>query len=1201
MKLFHALIFEAIFALIFSKGFAQPFQNDWQQSYQKARVFIENKGQFDAYQTLETGPIAYAIDFGSTRIFFGTKGIRYYFLEARQTAKETRDSLRALYATQVPIYKEKEQIVGKFAFKTDAFSIQFTGQNEGVVLMGKEIQAAYYSYPEASACRAYQRLVYQNIYPFIDLEYTVHPLDGLKYAFIVHPGANPAQIQLKYDRPVSMDLHKDILIPTAFGPVRDHAPFSFQGDTSRVVASCFTLNGPTVGFQIGAYDHSQTLVIDPWTQSPNFATNWDVVWECERDGAGNAYALGGIMPMQILKYSATGTLLWTYSTPYDTSNVWLGTFAVDNAGNSYVTAGSVAQIQKISPAGALLVNNPSPGGILSSAEFWTIAFNCDETGLVIGGTGGALFQLDAVVYNVNTTTLNISNQQFISNGPTTSIPPNLEEVRAITSAPNGKYYFMTHDTIGYLSDNFGGCPTGSSSFYKGPHGAGWGYKCENFRYDNAGINALATTANHLYMHRGNEIQKRSLQDGSLIQSNAIPGGQFASVFLGGNQTGCAGIAIDACGNIYVGSTTGVVKYDELLIQQAFFPTSFAVYDIEINTNGELLVSGGTGTSTASTRTGAIRSVAVGACAPIALTCCDASICQPQNLCQSDAPIQLVASTSGGSWSGPGVSAQGLFDPSVAGAGLQTIVYTLPCGADSIQITVSPCTGLQVCLDANGQMIVSGGVAPYTWAYYSPASSTPITNQTECQNCGYTWFFGQCLNGFIPVTSCSTPAGYINFATGTTAPPPAAQNQLQVTDNAGTVYQFLLSQLAPCAPNPCAGFSASVQTQSNPSCAGASDGSLIISVSNGTAPFVYNWSPIVSSSNSLSNLSSGTYTCSITDVNNCAAVLSTTLTDPTPLQLNSTTQPTPCGLSEGSMSVQVSGATAPYNYSWSPITNSSNTAVNLPSGIYMVTVTDANGCSSSIADTVSISNGPVLTETITASSCMSNTGAIEVVITGGTPGYTISWNPSSGSLATLYNLAPNDTLTIFVTDANDCGATETYVIPSLNDLELTSWASNTSILEGQTVVLNASGALSYFWEPSTELSCPTCASTNASPTITTQYIVTGTANNGCTDQDTLLITVTQLCGTVFIPTILAPAAAELADQTICIYGNCIAECNLVIYNRWGEVVFETSNQATCWDGTFKGRELHSDVYAYKLQVKLQDGTFVDQAGSIQLIR
>lgn len=1201
MKQLHIFFLFAFITVCTINSRAQSSPSNWQQPYQKARVFIENKGQFSAYQTPETGPIAYAIDFGSTRIFFGTKGIRYYFLEAHQTAKETRDSLRAIYASQVPVYKEKEQVVGKFAFKSDAFTLQFMGQNEQVSLNAEAPQSAYFSYPEASNCVAYKRLVYQNIYPFIDLEYTVHPLDGLKYAFIVRPGANPAQIQFKYDRPVSLDLHQDILIPTAFGPVRDHAPFSFQGDTSRVVASSFKLNGQTVGFLVGDYNPAQTLVIDPWTQSPNFATNWDVVWECERDGAGNAYALGGIMPMQILKYNPSGTLLWTYSTPYDTSNVWLGTFAVDNAGNAYVTAGSVAQIQKISPAGALLVNNPSPGGILSSAEFWTIAFNCDETGLVIGGTGGALLQLDAVVYNVNTTTLNISNQQFISNGPTTSIPPNLEEVRAITAAPNGKYYFMTHDTIGYLSDNFGGCPTGTSSFYKGPHGAGWGYKCENFRYDNAGINALATTTNHLYMHRGNEIQKRSLQDGSLIQSNSIPGGQFASVFLGGNQTGCAGLAIDACGNIYVGSTTGVVKYDQLLIQQAFYPTSFAVYDIEINTNGELLVSGGTGTSTASTRTGAIRSMAVGACAPIALTCCDASICQPQNVCQTDAPIQLVAGTSGGTWSGPGVSAQGLFDPLVAGAGVQTIVYTLPCGNDSVQITVSPCTGLQVCLDANGQMSVTGGVSPYTWAYFTPAVNTPITNQTECQNCGYTWFFGQCLNGFTPVTSCSTPAGYVSFATGSTAPPPAAQNQLQVTDNTGTVYQFLLSQLAPCVANPCAGFSASIQTQNNPSCSGAADGSLTLSLSNGTAPFTYNWSPVVSTTNSLSNLSSGTYTCAITDVNNCTASVSATLSDPAPLQLSSSTQPTPCGLSEGSMTVQVTGATAPYTYSWSPITNTTGTALNLPSGIYMVTVTDANGCWSSITDTVSISNGPVLTETITASSCMSNNGAISVVVSGGTPPYTLIWNPNLGSGPSLSNLVANQTLSLSVMDANDCGAFETYLIPNLNDLELTSWASSTSILEGQTVVLSASGAISYSWEPSQELTCPTCASTNASPIITTQYIVTGTATNGCTDQDTLLITVTQLCGSVFVPTILAPAATELADQTICVYGNCIAECNLVIYNRWGEVVFETADQANCWDGTFKGKELHSDVYAYKLQVKLQDGTFVDQAGSIQLIR
>ncbi|MFN5679389.1 MAG: gliding motility-associated C-terminal domain-containing protein [Flavobacteriia bacterium] len=1178
---------------------AQLTSAGWEQSYQKARVFIENKGQFAASDPT-IGPVAYAIDFGSTRILFGSKGIQYTFLEAQMVPKAARDSLRERFALQIPQYKEQERVVGKFKFKSDAFQMHWVNSLETVQLVAEEKVSSYFSYPEAAHCQGFERLVYKNIYPNIDLEYTVHPQDGLKYAFVVHPGADPSQIAMVYDRAVRLvDGHLEI--PTAFGPVIDHAPYSFQGTYDQQIQSAFIVSDQQIRFQIGAYNCQETLVIDPWTQSPNFATNWDVIWECDRDGAGNAYALGGIMPMQILKYSPTGNLLWTYSTPYDTSNVWLGTFAVDNAGNSYVTAGSVAQIQKISPAGALLVNNPSPGGILSSAEFWTISFNCNQSKLVIGGTGGALLQLDAVVYEVNTSNLNISNQQTIATGPATTIPPNIEEVRAITAAPNGRYYFMTMDTIGYLSDNFGSCPTGTSNFYKGPHNAAWGYKLENYRYDNSGICALASDPYHVFMHRGNEIQKRSLQNGSIISTNSIPGGQYSSVFLGGQTTGNSGIAVDDCGNIYVGSTTGVYKFSNGLIQEAFYPTNFAVYDIQINTNGELLACGGTGTSSSTTRSGTIRSLAIGACAPQALTCCDAAICQPQNVCETDAPFQLVVGTVGGTWNGLGVNAQGMFDPSVAGAGVQTVYYTLPCGTDSVQITVSPCTALQVCLESNGQMTVSGGVGPYTWAYYTPASTTPITNQTECQNCGYTWFFGQCINGFTPVTSCSSPAAYVNFATGISVATPSAQTQFQVTDNAGTVYQFTLSQLAPCAANPCAGFSANVLSQTNPTCFGAANGSVSIALANGTAPFTYNWSPVTSTTNSLNNLSAGSYTCTITDANNCSAVFSTTLTDPTQLTISSVTTPTPCGLQEGSMSIQVSGGTAPYTYAWTPAASNTNALSNLGSGIYTVVVTDANACQATISDTVQISNGPQLNESISASSCMSNTGSISVAIVGGTPPYTISWVPNLGNTPTLSGLGPNDTLTIFVSDANDCGASETYVITALNDFELNSWASSTSILEGESVVLNASGALNYSWTPSQDLSCPSCPSTNATPDITTQYIVTGTLDNGCTDQDTLLITVTQVCGAVYVPTICSPAAQDTEDQRICVYGNCIAECLFVIYNRWGEVVFETTDQQQCWDGTYRGQALPGDVFAYKLQVRLQDGTSLVKSGNINLLR
>ncbi len=1263
-----------------------PSDTGWTREFQKARVFIENKGQFDEFSTNETGKILYGVDFGSTRIFFGKTGINYSFLEAVKIPKAERDALRASLAQVPQQYKEQERIVGKFKFKSDEVAMSYVRANGKVKLYGLKptaddhnysVQRVDGSYEGISHAKAYEELIYENIYPLIDLKFTVHPEIGLKYVFIVHPGGNPADIEMEYDRNVQL-IQGEIHIPTSFGDIIDHAPFSFQGTKESELNSSFRVNQRTIKFDVASYQKNADLFIDPWIQTPVFATNWDVVWECDRDGAGNVYALGGIMPMQILKYNATGTLQWTYNTPYDTSNVWLGTFAVDNVGNSYVTAGSVAQIQKISPSGTLLLNNASPGGILSSAEFWTIAFNCDETSLVIGGTGGALLQLDAVIYNVNTSTLNITNQQFISNGPTTSIPPNVEEVRSITSAKNGKYYFMTQDTLGYVNDNFTLCPNGTSSFFKMNHGAGWGYKLENYRYDNAGICALAADQYHLFINRGNKIEKRSLQNCAFIQDNTIPGGQYNSVFLGGYTVGNSGIAIDQCGNIYVGSTTGVVKYDQLLIQQAFYPTTFAVYDIEINTNGEVIAVGGTGTSTSSTRSGAVRSIAVGACQPISTTCCDATICQPTSVCVTDAPITLTAGTSGGTWSGPGVTANGVFNPTTAGAGVQTIVYTLPCGADSIQITVSPCAGLQVCVETNGQFTVSGGVGPYTWQNYVPATNTPITNQTECQNCGYTWFFGQCLNGFTPVTSCSSPAAYVNFATGTTVTPPAGSTQFQVTDNAGTVYQFTGANLVPCTTSPCTSLTVTSSNVTNVSCFGGNNGSVTVSASGGIGPYTYSWTPAVGNGASVNNLVAGTYSVSVLDVNNCPGSLTVNITQPAAaLAVSTSSVSTLCGTSNGSVTAVASGGTSPYGYAWTPGNATTSTISNLAAGIYSVVVTDGNGCTSNGTATVSNSNGPtvtcvvsniscfggtngaamaqvsggtgpytyawtpsggtnatasnlsagtyavqvtdntgcvgttsvtiteptqiILTETIIPSSCTTDNGSVSVVVTGGTGPYTYTWNPSGQTGTSLNNLGPGSTPTLSVSDAHDCATSESYLIPGTGAINVTATPISTSILAGQSVVINAFGASSYQWSPPDDLSCATCASTSAAPTATTLYTVTGTAPNGCTGQAEVMIYVTEVCGDIYVPTIFSPGSLNNENKQACVYGNCIAELDYSIYDRWGQCVFQTKDQNACWDGKYKGKEMNAGVFAYKLTIKLQSGDFVIRSGNLTLLK
>ena len=110
--------------------------NNWTVSYQKARVFIENKGQFDEFATNETGKILYGVDFGSTRIFFGKSGINYSFLEAIKVPKAERDALRASLVQVPQKYKEQERIVGKFKFKSDEVSMRYVKANGKVKLSG---------------------------------------------------------------------------------------------------------------------------------------------------------------------------------------------------------------------------------------------------------------------------------------------------------------------------------------------------------------------------------------------------------------------------------------------------------------------------------------------------------------------------------------------------------------------------------------------------------------------------------------------------------------------------------------------------------------------------------------------------------------------------------------------------------------------------------------------------------------------------------------------------------------------------------------------------------------------------------------------------------------------------------------------------------------------------------------------------------
>ena len=161
------------------------------------------------------------------------------------------------------------------------------------------------------------------------------------------------------------------------------------------------------------------------------------------------------------------------------------------------------------------------------------------------------------------------------------------------------------------------------------------------------------------------------------------------------------------------------------------------------------------------------------------------------------------------------------------------------------------------------------------------------------------------------------------------------------------------------------------------------------------------------------------------------------------------------------------------------------------------------------------------------------------------------------------------------------------------------SNDTTINMGDIVQLLASGAILYNWEPANQLSCFDCADPIAAPNETIEYCVTGWENN-CADTACVLINVLINCGEVYVPSAFSPNDDGENDY-LCVYGNCFEKLTFKIYNRWGEVVFESSETGICWDGNWKGKKLNSAVFVYLLDGVLITGENIEKKGNISLIR
>ncbi len=1049
-----------IFSLLFPFYVSADEGKPWSAAFENRRAFIENKGQFNLNKA--GAPVLYAYDNGPSMIYFTSQGLHYTFIKRWQKEKgDEKERARERSREQMEGYKdageiaEKEKEEHEMEMKSDRISCWWENANPNPEVIATDPLTDYFSYSffdrsgvakNVNFIPGYKKLTYKNLYPNIDVEYTFHSSEGIKYAIILHPGADVSQVKLHYSDNPNLAANGDIHIHTKFGDIIDHAPVTFYGDNvSKVVASKFERNGKVISFDLGNYDHAKTLIIDPWVQTPTLAAS-NGVWECEKDAAGNAYIIGGETPMRLRKYSSAGAVVWTFSTAYDTTNgEWLGSMATDLAGNSYVTCGSTARMTKVNAAGTQVW--AVTGG--SVDEYWTIAFNCDQTKLIVGGTrigGGLTPSPQGYIFDINTSNGSVITAVKVGSKRTYTLfgfpVTDGEEVRSITSSRNSRYYFLTLDSIGTIDQNFTVCGT-PAPLWAVNHGYSFAYKCETNRPNNGNgaIVAIKANKNFVYTQNGTTVHKRSLGSGAVLASAAIPGG--ISVASGGmNQSGNQGIDIDSCGNVYVGSGNAILKYDANLNLLTNTAVSFRVSDVAVSYGGNVFVCGTNNDNSNTTRVGYIQQVNMSACDAPVLFCCDATICPAGPYCVTHAPVTLTPTTPGGVWSGPGITnaSTGLFSPSVAGVGTWTIKYTLACGADSITIKVNNCGALVACAETNGNITINSGTGPFTW-YHQVTTSGCVSG------------FGNCSGPFTVAGPPTTT--WQSFATGTTITPGATYPIYVVNTNHDSLYIPNFAALQPCVS--CPTLTVTPSAQNNVACFGQSTGSFSASTAGGASPYDYtlvNASGTVAAFNNVagaqvfSGLAAGTYTLNVLDNAGCPGSVTITITQPTAaLAVSITASVNPsCSGTNGSATAQASNGTSPYDYVWTgasgtlQTTNNittSNTLSGLASGTYTITVNDNNNCTATT--TVVLTNAAAPTVTITAQTnvqCFgASTGSATATAASGSSPYDYVWTGASGTLQTTNNITTPNTLnglaagtyTVTVTDNNNCVATQTVTI------------------------------------------------------------------------------------------------------------------------------------------------------------------------------
>lgn len=596
------------------------------------------------------------------------------------------------------------------------------------------------------------------------------------------------------------------------------------------------------------------------------------------------------------------------------------------------------------------------------------------------------------------------------------------------------------------------------------------------------------------------------------------------------------------------------------------------------------------------------------------------------------------------WSNPIATGQ---NPTNLPAGPYSVTVTDQNGcADSTTTTITQPNALLATITntvdascygySNGSISVdvTGGTQPYVYLWSNGSTTEDLINLpanfyqlsvTDAKNC-------QVLSANTPILEPAPLATILNGANP--GCPGAANGSINLLVNGGTppytfnwsngaltqnlsnvgsgTYTVVVTDTKGCAKSDTITLAnssalAAIDSIHHLECNGEANGSITLTVSGGNAPYTYTWSPAVGTTNSLTGLSGGVYDLTLTDAQGCSATFSYEVDEPLALTLSlSSTEVTCYGDADGLATSTLNGGVPNYVYNWSD-GQTSVVATGLNPGPLSLTITDGNNCTVTANTTII---GPselfgTVDNLVDVNCYEGDDGSVSISVTGGRPGYLYSVENNVFQASPNFNGLDAGNYGALVLDTNNCRVLIPFTINQPPAWEVYFEDPYVFISRGANVVLHPennslTGIVSYQWSPTLGLSCTDCETPDASPLETTTYTLTATDTNGCIATEKIVVVIKNRYE-IFFPNAFSPNGDGRNDVWAPIDFGSAGQIEILVFNRWGEKVFESNDILKGWNGTYKGSVLAPDTYLYYVKGTFLDGFDFDETGTLVLLR